>query len=520
MAEEIINYIKENLAKGVPQDQIRQSLLAKGWKQTDIDVAFLQLEAPPSSLPPFPIKPQLAQNQPPKSAGQKSFLNPKILIAVIFLLIVGGISYFLIIKKGSFPGSSKVTQTIENLTGIGELKECGDIKTPSVEEQETSLSAKFVLRTTDETSKKETFKLLDFNTKRESILTAQSPFTDDHFSPDGKYLIYKQRFEGKNNIDIIKFFLFDTAAETTVEIVPSFTIGYIDPHRIMWSQDSKQFIIWQQDDKTGKLENSNGSYFNVDDLKPNDLKSLLVTFSGQNAALYQFPKQNELVFRAFKQDGENVKYEFTKADLTNGSISPYKSFSIKGPQRSVGVFTPDFKYYVFTEIENYIPDLYKKSQEGKSEKELEEAYKQDFSKKLEAYIGYVDLDENCIKRKEITEIPIFYDSTVEIKQISEDSKKFLLVINSIDRSNNAEIRQYWRVDIVSLTKLTQGIKTIVDGEQINHISKMSPLFNYAIVGTVKEKFYLMNLKTGEATLLPAEPGKTAIMTSWLAESTQ
>src|SRR3990167_8414479 len=97
MAEEIINYIKENLAKGVPQDKIRQSLLAKGWKQTDIDVAFLQLEAPPSSLPPFPIKPPSALNPPPKIKEQKSFLSPKILLALIvifLLLITGGSSYF------------------------------------------------------------------------------------------------------------------------------------------------------------------------------------------------------------------------------------------------------------------------------------------------------------------------------------------------------------------------------------------------------------------------------------------
>ena len=74
MAEEIINYIKENLAKGVPQDQIRQSLLTSGWKQADIDAAFLQLDAPPSSLPPFPIKPSSAQNQPLKPKEENSCL--------------------------------------------------------------------------------------------------------------------------------------------------------------------------------------------------------------------------------------------------------------------------------------------------------------------------------------------------------------------------------------------------------------------------------------------------------------
>ena len=90
------------MAKGLSQDQIRQSLLAGGWKQADIDAAFLQLEAPPSSLPPFPIKPPSAQNPPLKIKEQKSFLTPKILIGVIVLTLLiaaGSGSYFLFIKE-------------------------------------------------------------------------------------------------------------------------------------------------------------------------------------------------------------------------------------------------------------------------------------------------------------------------------------------------------------------------------------------------------------------------------------
>ena len=109
MAEELINYIRENLAKGVPQDQIRQSLLTSGWKQADIDAAFLQLDAPPSSLPPFPIKPPSAQTPPLKVKEPESFFNPKILIAavtVILLLTAGGGYYFFVFKKKS-PSTKK-----------------------------------------------------------------------------------------------------------------------------------------------------------------------------------------------------------------------------------------------------------------------------------------------------------------------------------------------------------------------------------------------------------------------------
>ena len=149
---------------------------------------------------------------------------------------------------------------------------------------------------------------------------------------------------------------------------------------------------------------------------------------------------------------------------------------------------------------------------------LEEAYKKDFSKELQAFVGYINLEENCMKKVEITEVPIFYGSIVQIKEISNDSKKVLLEINSADLTNNVEIKQYWRMDIASLTKQTKGINTTIDGDQINHISKMSPLFNYAMVGTIKEKQYIMNLNTGETTLLPIESGKSVTMASWLKEN--
>lgn len=60
MSEELINYIKENQAKGVPEDQIRQTLLTSGWQQADIDAAFTQLSVPQAPNPPIPT----TQTQP------------------------------------------------------------------------------------------------------------------------------------------------------------------------------------------------------------------------------------------------------------------------------------------------------------------------------------------------------------------------------------------------------------------------------------------------------------------------
>lgn len=131
MAEEIINYIKENLAKGLTQDQIRQSLLNSGWKQTDIEAAFLQLDAPPSSLPPFPIKPPPAQNPPLKPKIQKPFFNKKILVVIPIIMLLVTVGLFIYSKKKPINiwlnkttaislGEEKIDETMP----IGTLQDC------------------------------------------------------------------------------------------------------------------------------------------------------------------------------------------------------------------------------------------------------------------------------------------------------------------------------------------------------------------------------------------------------------
>ena len=105
MNEQLVNYIKENLAKGVAQDQIRQTLLTSGWQPADIDAAFLQLNS-------------LQQLKPPQISikDQKSFLNPKILIAAIvfaLLLTAGGSSYFFFFREKLAPSDNQQIGTSE-----------------------------------------------------------------------------------------------------------------------------------------------------------------------------------------------------------------------------------------------------------------------------------------------------------------------------------------------------------------------------------------------------------------------
>jgi len=182
------------------------------------------------------------------------------------------------------------------------------------------------------------------------------------------------------------------------------------------------------------------------------------------------------------------------------------------------VFSPNLKYYVFVEKETYVPSMYKESLEGKSEEEQKQIITEDYSAEIPTYIGYIDIDNNCTKKIQITEVPIYYGNKVEIKEFSEDSKQVLVEIESKNFSSNTSIRQNWKLDIATLTKLSKGINTTINGEQITNVGKISSLFNYAIVRTSTDKKYIMNLKTEETTIIPIESGKYEIMASWLKET--
>ena len=105
MDQNLLNYIKENLAKGVPQDQIRQSLITSGWQSTDIDAAFLQLNSQQQLKPP-----QISIKE------QKSFFNPKILVAAIvlaLLLTAGGGAYLYSRTKSASSNTPPKQETSE-----------------------------------------------------------------------------------------------------------------------------------------------------------------------------------------------------------------------------------------------------------------------------------------------------------------------------------------------------------------------------------------------------------------------
>lgn len=96
MDPNLLNFIKENLARGIPQDQIRQTLLGAGWKSEDIDSAFNQLQSPLSAT---------VAAVPHKSPFNIKFLLLGILAAILLASAAGG-AYLFITKKNSPTGTS------------------------------------------------------------------------------------------------------------------------------------------------------------------------------------------------------------------------------------------------------------------------------------------------------------------------------------------------------------------------------------------------------------------------------
>ncbi|MFH0956582.1 MAG: hypothetical protein V1813_01835 [Candidatus Aenigmatarchaeota archaeon] len=116
--QKLLDYIRENLAKGVRPDDIRLSLLESGWPQEDIDAGMAQAsagEAPPAERSPPPSA------AAPGDGKQKKKGHKKLIVLLIVLLIL--VFFFLYtaasivdIFRDMFPGSM---DSINNILGGG-----------------------------------------------------------------------------------------------------------------------------------------------------------------------------------------------------------------------------------------------------------------------------------------------------------------------------------------------------------------------------------------------------------------
>ena len=108
MDKQLDSYIKENLAKGIIKDEIKKQLLAAGWKEEDIDNAFLRLETR--------INTKISINNSGQTKSRSNFLSRTIMLlafTIVSAIIFGAIS-------------------VRNLAIVG-LLICGDVSCSSIQ---------------------------------------------------------------------------------------------------------------------------------------------------------------------------------------------------------------------------------------------------------------------------------------------------------------------------------------------------------------------------------------------------
>ena len=131
MNEQLINYIKENLARGIPKEQIRQSLLTNDWKAEDIDIAFGGFPSQPSLNTQSDHIPTDSQKKSPLKKILIVFLAMTLLIIGIIVIIHFAFPNFALIKispiKENIPAKSSNVEDnvpITNLSADFKLKDC------------------------------------------------------------------------------------------------------------------------------------------------------------------------------------------------------------------------------------------------------------------------------------------------------------------------------------------------------------------------------------------------------------
>jgi hypothetical protein len=436
--------------------------------------------------------------------------NKKYFVYLFVGLLTFGVTYAALTFLLPEEILDKIKTTSRSIVG-GNLKACGEGE--KAEEKPTTLNGKVVLRIRDKESQ-----LLDLGTNKRTTLDTKDDNPITHFSPDGEYIVYLQEIRPESGKTTKKFFFFNTSTGSRKQLKTNFKDSGGRNLMVKWSNDNKQFLISQGGDvKKGSTDFEYWvDYFNVSDLIPHASKDLAEAIGDPKVFIYGFPNENEVVLSENKSDkpnptsdteNNNIKYEFSKFNLSEGKVETLNNYSFKLPVGAVGRFSPDYKYYVFVE---------KESLSSKNIPTSEDSLKN--LKPQKAYIGYVNLELNCIKKIEITEVPIYFNSEIATEQFSEDSNKVLIKIHSLDFSNKAENLQWWRMDIATLTKPNQKTKSTIGGDQINSIVKMSSQFNYAVVTTVKSKYYLYDLRDGKAIPITSNPAKASPYSFWLKET--
>lgn len=104
--QEILDYVKKELAKGIHRDKLRQVLLEYGWPEFEINEAFEQAKEVKPEKPPEKISKEveekLGEVKPEEKLKKfpveevKKLITNKIFIIAVAVIILGAVAFFIL----------------------------------------------------------------------------------------------------------------------------------------------------------------------------------------------------------------------------------------------------------------------------------------------------------------------------------------------------------------------------------------------------------------------------------------
>lgn len=135
--QELLNYIIKSLREGIAKDQVKQSLLASGWQEKDIEDAFSNVVAGEQS--PLPVMPRVSYTSPlPKTSTRFSMGGSFFSMAMGIiggLILVGGGVFAFIYFFGELSPEEVFSRSIATSSRIRSLAYSGEV---TIETEETN----------------------------------------------------------------------------------------------------------------------------------------------------------------------------------------------------------------------------------------------------------------------------------------------------------------------------------------------------------------------------------------------
>ena len=120
--EQLLNYIRQQMASGVSREDITKELTTNGWQVSDISAAFAAMSIPTPSIsshPSAPIQQQSATSLNHVSNKRGAAISTKLIVLVAIAIIGGGavFAYFTYSNSNNSNVSAPQTEPINNTGG-------------------------------------------------------------------------------------------------------------------------------------------------------------------------------------------------------------------------------------------------------------------------------------------------------------------------------------------------------------------------------------------------------------------